>query len=151
MIKVAVGNVPFIRLPLETLPTGRKLSRSSSTPNPNTSSSESLHIKSSLGSLQETVSGDYFYHKAHMNYHSVCPLVGGTRDPPPPLPQASVPPRHQRGGGQTRLRVRGWGESKFRRLEKKLSTLPTLWFQLYKTVFLNRNAQAVYDRTGSRL
>ncbi len=29
-------------------------------------------------------------------------------------------------GGDTRLRVRGWGESQFRRLEKKLSTLPTL-------------------------
>ncbi len=52
-------------------------------------------------------------------YHSVCPLVGiGTL--PTPLSSASVP----------RLRVRGLAESQFRRQEKKLSTLPTLCFQL---------------------
>ncbi len=41
---------------------------------------------------------------------TVCPLVG-IGNLPPPLSPASVPPypRNQRGGGHTRLRVRGWG------------------------------------------
>jgi hypothetical protein len=43
-----------------------------------------------------------------LEYHSVCPLVG-TGTPPPPLLQASVPPRNQRGRVHTRQRVRGWG------------------------------------------
>jgi hypothetical protein len=44
---------------------------------------------------------------------------------PPPLSSASVP---LPGGGHTRLRAgEGLEESQFRRLEKKLSTLPTLW------------------------
>jgi hypothetical protein len=48
-------------------------------------------------------------------------------DPPPFLSLASVcvPARNQRGG-HTRLRVRGWG-AQFRKLEKKPSTLSTLW------------------------
>ncbi len=62
-------------------------------------------------------------HKVHtfIEYHSVCPLVGiGTL--PPPLSPASVPlPPEPKGGGHTRL------ETQYRRLEKKLSTLPTLW------------------------
>jgi hypothetical protein len=65
-----------------------------------------------------------------VRYHSKCPLVGiGT--PPTPLPQASVPPSlptpepKGEGGGTVAC---GWrvGESQFRRLEKRLSTLPTL-------------------------
>ncbi len=42
-------------------------------------------------------------------------------DPLPPLPQASVPlpPPRNRGGGHTRLRMRGVGESQFGRLEKQ--------------------------------
>ncbi len=42
----------------------------------------------------------------YIEYHSVCPLVGvGT-----PLSPASVPlPPEPKGGGHTRLRVRGWG------------------------------------------
>ncbi len=45
----------------------------------------------------------------YIEHHSVCPLVGiGTT--PPLLPQASVPsPPDQRVGGQTRLRLKGWG------------------------------------------
>jgi hypothetical protein len=47
--------------------------------------------------------------------------------PPTPLPQASVPPTPEpKGGGHTRQRVGGMGESQFRRLEKKLISLPTL-------------------------
>ncbi len=53
----------------------------------------------------------YCIHKAHIyeEYHSVCPLLGiGTL--PPPLSPASVPlPPESKGGGHTRLRVRGWG------------------------------------------
>ncbi len=45
----------------------------------------------------------------------------------PALSPASVLlPPNQRGGGHTCQRARG-GESQIRRLEKKLSTLPTLW------------------------
>ncbi len=36
-------------------------------------------------------------------------------------------PSPRTAGGHTRLRVRGWGSQKVRRLEKRLSTLPTLW------------------------
>jgi hypothetical protein len=70
---------------------------------------------------------EYGTYILYTEYHSVCPLAGiGTR--PTPFPQASVPPTPEpKGGGHTRLRVRGaWGESQFRRLEKKLSTLPAL-------------------------
>ncbi len=67
------------------------------------------------------------HHKVRIykEYHSVCPLVGiGT---PPPLSRKRVfpSPPEPKGGGDTRLRVRG-GWSQFRWLEKKLSTLPTL-------------------------
>ncbi len=66
-------------------------------------------------------------HKLHVNieYHSVCPLVGiGTL--PPPLSPASVPlPPEPRGGSHSPAGD-GLGESQFRRLENKLSTLPTL-------------------------
>ncbi len=56
---------------------------------------------------------------------SVCLLFGiGTL--PPPLSPASVPLPPE-PGGFTRLRVRGWGEPQFRRLEKRLSTLSALW------------------------
>ncbi len=41
--------------------------------------------------------------------------------PPPP------PPRSPRGRGHTRLRVRGVSGSQFRRLETKLSIMPSLW------------------------
>jgi hypothetical protein len=64
----------------------------------------------------------------YIEYHSVCSLVRiGTL--PPPLSPASVPLSPEPGGGgggHTLLQVRGWGDSQFRRLEKKLSTLPTL-------------------------
>jgi hypothetical protein len=73
---------------------------------------------------------DKIYHKvlSYIEHHSVCPLVGiGT--PPTPLPQARVPPppADQRVGGAHSPAAKEVGESQFRRLEKKLSTLPTLW------------------------
>jgi hypothetical protein len=52
---------------------------------------------------------------------SPCP----TWDPPPPLPQASVPPQNQRGRGHARLRVKGWGDP-IQTNGKKPSTLSTL-------------------------
>ena len=47
--------------------------------------------------------------RIYKEYHSVCPIVGiGT--PPTPLSPASVPLSPvPKGGGHTRLRVRGWG------------------------------------------
>ena len=78
------------------------------------------------------VSTVYCTHKVliYKEHHSVCPsLELGL--PPTPLPQASVlspPDQRVGGGGHTRLRAAAKGavESQFRRLEKKLSTLPTL-------------------------
>jgi hypothetical protein len=62
----------------------------------------------------------------YTEHHSVCPLVGiGT--PPNPLPQASVPvPSPRTKGWGAAAAAKGVGEFQFRRLEKKLSTLPTL-------------------------
>ncbi len=67
----------------------------------------------------------------YIEYHSVCPLVGiGTL--PPPLSPATVPlPRTKGGGGAHSPANEGVGESQFRRLEKKLSTLPTLCLQAF--------------------
>jgi hypothetical protein len=42
------------------------------------------------------------------------------------VPSSEWGPRTKGGGGRTRLRVRGWGESQFGRLEKKPNTLSTL-------------------------
>jgi hypothetical protein len=60
----------------------------------------------------------------------ICPLVGiGTLRTP--LPQANVPHPGGRGGEAHSPAGGGLGESQFRRLEKKLSTLPTLWSTLF--------------------
>ncbi len=45
----------------------------------------------------------------HIEYRSVCPLVGFGTPLSPPFPLASVPPPPIKGGGLTRLRVRGGG------------------------------------------
>ncbi len=63
----------------------------------------------------------------YKEYHTVCPLVRiGT--PPTLLSPASLPlppePEKRRAHSPA---GEGLGESQFRRLEKKLSTLPTLW------------------------
>jgi hypothetical protein len=73
--------------------------------------------------------------RIYLEYYSVCPLVGiGTLPPPfPPASECALPPGPgTKGlglGGGTLLRVRwgGVGESQFGRLERKLSTLSTLW------------------------
>jgi hypothetical protein len=71
--------------------------------------------------------------KVHIykEYSSVCPLVGiGTL--PTPLSPVSVPLTLETkgGGGDAHLPAgKGLGESHIRRLEKKLSTLPTLLVQ----------------------
>jgi hypothetical protein len=46
--------------------------------------------------------------------------------PNPPLARECAPPPRTRGGGAHSPAGEGLGESQFRRLEKKLSTLPTL-------------------------
>ena len=72
----------------------------------------------------------YLTHKVHIykEYHSVCPLVG-TGTLPPPLSPASVPlPPEPKGGEAYSPAGRGLGESQFRRLEKKLTTLLTRWY-----------------------
>ncbi len=61
----------------------------------------------------------------YLEYHSVCPLVRiGT--PPPPLPQASVYPPEPKVRAYSPA-GEGVGGSQFGRLEKKPSTLSTLW------------------------
>jgi hypothetical protein len=69
--------------------------------------------------------GRYKRIRINKEYHSACTLVGiGTL--PTPLSPASVPlPPEPRGALSPA--GEGLGESQFRRLEKKLSTLPTLW------------------------
>jgi hypothetical protein len=63
----------------------------------------------------------------YKEHHSVCPLVG-IGSPPTPLLQASVPPPRTKGCSGAHLPTgKGLGESQFRRLEKKSSTLPPLW------------------------
>ncbi len=62
----------------------------------------------------------------YKEYHSERPLVGiGTF--PTPLSPASVSLPPEPGGGAHSPAGEGLGESQFRRLEKRLSTLPTLW------------------------
>ncbi len=46
---------------------------------------------------------------------------------PSPANECALPPVPKGGGGAHSLAAKGVGESQFRRLEKKLSTLPTLW------------------------
>jgi hypothetical protein len=76
-------------------------------------------------------------HKVCINkeYHSVCPLVK-IKTLPTPLSPASVLPRTV-GGGAHLPAGEGLGESQFRRLEKKLSTLPTLWWpHMIRTIWM---------------
>ncbi len=70
--------------------------------------------------------------KVHIykEYHSVCPFVGiGTLPPSLSSECAQSPPLPQnlRGEGAHSPAGEGLGESQFRRMEKKLSTLTTLW------------------------
>jgi hypothetical protein len=73
-------------------------------------------------------------HKVHIHvyteYHSVCPLVGiGTPIHPFSRYRACPSPLYQGGGGAQSATGEGVVKSQFRRLEKKLSTLPTLCLQ----------------------
>jgi hypothetical protein len=43
------------------------------------------------------------------------------------LASECAPPPGNKGGGHTRLRVRGWGSPNSNEWSKRLSTLPTLW------------------------
>jgi hypothetical protein len=66
------------------------------------------------------------YVDIHKEYHSVYSLVGIVTLPTP-LSPASVPlPPEPWGAHSHAAEDEGLGESRFRRLEKKLSTLPTL-------------------------
>ncbi len=72
-----------------------------------------------------------------LQYETVWPTLVGIGTLPPPLSPASVPlPPEPGGGGAHSPAGEGLGESQFRRLEKKLSTLPTLWVQ-YTTQWLH--------------
>jgi hypothetical protein len=61
----------------------------------------------------------------YKEYHSGCPLVGiGTFPTPLSLASVPLPPEPEGGGGGAHSPAgEGFGESQFRRLEKKLSTL----------------------------
>jgi hypothetical protein len=64
----------------------------------------------------------------YIECHSVCLFVGIGTPPPTPFQQASMPlPPEPNGGGGTLACELGVGESQFRRLEKRVSTLSTLW------------------------
>jgi hypothetical protein len=67
--------------------------------------------------------------RIYKEYQSVCPLLGiGTL--PIPLSAASLPLPPEPEGAHSPA-GEGLGESQFPRLEKKLSTLPTLWIGLF--------------------
>jgi hypothetical protein len=63
-------------------------------------------------------------------YHSVCPSLcpRPNWDFPTPSPASECAPPEP--GGEGSLPCEGVGVSKFGRLEKKLSTLPTLWVEI---------------------
>jgi hypothetical protein len=63
--------------------------------------------------------------KVHIykEYHSVCPLVGIGTFPTPSLASECAPPPGTKGGGAHSPA----GEGLFRRLEKSLALMPTLW------------------------
>jgi hypothetical protein len=64
----------------------------------------------------------------YKEYHSVFLLVGiGTLPSPNPSLASECAPPPRTGGGADSPAGEGLGESQTRRLEKKLSTLPTLW------------------------
>ncbi len=94
-------------------------------------------------------------HKVHVLRVPQCPSSRPSWDPPPPLPKASVPHPVTKGGGDTRLRVRGWGGRGFQvgRLKKKPSTLSTLikkirkFFLIYKEIQKGAVAKS-YRRKG---
>ncbi len=66
----------------------------------------------------------------YLEYHSECPIVGIGTFPPSPASECAPQPRTKEGGGHTLLRVRDcMGESQFHLLEKKPSTLSTLWWE----------------------
>jgi hypothetical protein len=80
------------------------------------------------GSRSPCITRGRLCHKVRIykEYHSACPFVGiGTL--PTPLSPARVPLPPEPGEGDHSPASEGLGESQFRRLEKKLSTLPTLW------------------------
>ncbi len=86
----------------------------------------------------------------YLKYHSDCPLVRiGTT--PPPLPQAvCVPPRNKRGAHSPASKEVGGGGSQFGRLEKKLSTLPTLCEKLFPLFFLDETEKFTRARDKMR-
>jgi hypothetical protein len=74
-----------------------------------------------------------FLHKVHNTHYRVrqCMSPRRNRDSPIPLSRQRVClPTCTKGGARSPA-GEGLGESQFRRLEKKLSTLPTLWFSLW--------------------
>jgi hypothetical protein len=56
--------------------------------------------------------------------------------PPPSLASKCAPPPRYQGGGAHSPAGEGLGESQFQRLEKRLSTLPTMW----ACIFLENSA-----------
>jgi hypothetical protein len=83
---------------------------------------------------------------AYLQCYSVCPLVRiGT--PRPPLPASEfVPPPEAKGGGHSPA-GEGVAESQFGRMEKKPSTLSTLW-PCSSAVICNDNNMAEDVRKG---
>jgi len=61
-----------------------------------------------------SVSRDYSYVHVYLEYQSVCPIVGMNWFPPPNHPEVSLSPTptigSKRGGSNTLLQLRGWGD-----------------------------------------
>ncbi len=71
--------------------------------------------------------------------------------PPQPLSRKRVcPPPQTKGWGAHSPAAKGVGESQFRRLEKKLSTLPTLWSIATSPPFGSIEGQKWFDQISSQ-
>ncbi len=85
-----------------------------------------IHLLLPKSFFRETLS-----HKVHINIYRVpqyMSLRWNWNSPTPSLAsECAPPPRTKGGGGAHSPAGMGLGESQFRRLKEKLSTLPTLW------------------------
>jgi hypothetical protein len=77
-------------------------------------------------------------------------LVGNRDSPNPSLASECAPPPRTGGRGAHSPAGEGLGESQFRQLEKKLSTLPALWFRLYRPTYSHMEGGELNWREGRR-
>jgi hypothetical protein len=101
----------------------------------------SLSLEIHLNRDREKSSGQttkYVFRKSTTVYVPSSEL--GLSQPPLTRQRLCPSPQNRRGGGAHSPAGEGLGESQFRRLEKKLSTLPTLWVRPALVQYLNHKS-----------